>query len=167
MSTNLTCIPTIDLSEASDSARKPQILKELGHVLLNVGFLYVCNHGVPEQTIQDLIKALPVFFGLSTDEKAEVGLLNSPHFLGYSGIGAETTAGKVDLREQFEFATELEDDWSEGRPIAERLKGPNQVWKHQKSRCGAACIYRTSNEPDSGRLQNHTSAPWLRHISPP
>ena len=40
-------------------------------------------------------------------EKAALSKLNSPHFLGYSGFAEETTLGKQDLREQFDFATEL------------------------------------------------------------
>jgi isopenicillin N synthase-like dioxygenase len=56
-----------------------------------------------------------------------VALHNSPHFLGYSQIGSETTAGVQDQREQFEFATELPNTWSEGKPRYELLKGPNQV----------------------------------------
>lgn len=131
MPTEFTSIPTIDLDEVKDPAKRPRVLEELRHVLLNVGFLYIRNHGVSEQTIQDLVDALPVFFNLTKEEKGEIGLLNSPHFLGYSGIGAETTAGKVDVRQQFEFATELEDTWFEGRPLAERLKGPNQVCNPQ------------------------------------
>lgn len=127
MSVGFTSIPTIDLEEATSPEGRPRVLQGLRHALLNVGFLYVRNHGVPEKTIRDLVGALPVLFNLTQEEKEVVALHNSPHFLGYSGTGAEMTAGKLDGREQFEFATELEDDWVEGKPLAERLKGPNQA----------------------------------------
>jgi isopenicillin N synthase-like dioxygenase len=127
MTVDFTSIPVIDLGKAQDPATKPLVLEELRHVLLNVGFLYIRNHGVSEEVIQDLVTALPALFALNEQEKNEVALYNSPHFLGYSGAGSETTAGKTDGREQFEFATELTDDWVEGQPLAERLKGPNQA----------------------------------------
>ncbi|KAF3009985.1 hypothetical protein E8E13_011336 [Curvularia kusanoi] len=127
MTVDFTSIPIIDLVEANNPVTKPQVLENLRHVLLNVGFLYISNHGVPEQSIQDLVKALPTLFNLTKKEKEEVALHNSPQFLGYSGTGTETTAGKADSREQFEFATELKDDWIEGQLLAERLKGPNQA----------------------------------------
>jgi isopenicillin N synthase-like dioxygenase len=127
MSTDFASIPVIDLDDASNPATRGRVVEQLRHVLLNVGFLYIRNHGVPENIIHNLVDVLPVLFNLTDKEKSEVAIHNSPHFLGYSGTGSETTAGKADGREQFEFATELMIDWSEGLPLAERLKGPNQV----------------------------------------
>lgn len=122
-----TSIPIIDIAEASDPVIKPKVLKELRYALLDVGFLYIRNHGVPPNVVHDLVKALPVIFALTKDEKTEMGLHHSPHFLGYSGMGEERTAGTIDGKEQFEFATCLADTWIEGHPLADRLKGPNQV----------------------------------------
>ncbi|CAO2651803.1 Nn.00g000860.m01.CDS01 [Neocucurbitaria sp. VM-36] len=123
---DFTSIPIIDLSKAKTPETKIELLKDLRYALTSIGFLYVSRHGIPEPVINGLIDALPHLFNLSRDEKEAVALGNSPHFLGYSGTGAETTAGKLDKREQFEFATELVDDWTERKPLAERLKGPNQ-----------------------------------------
>ncbi|KAF1960384.1 2OG-Fe(II) oxygenase [Byssothecium circinans] len=123
---DFTSIPTIDLSKASDPSTKAHLLDDLRHALVSVGFLYVSNHGVSKTTISELVDALPKLFSLPDDAKKQVALENCPHFLGYSGTGAETTAGKTDKREQFEFATELVNDWAKGQPLAERLKGPNQ-----------------------------------------
>lgn len=124
---NFTCIPVIDLSNAGKKETKPELLEDLRYALTDVGFLYVSNHSVPNTVTKDLINALPRLFDLGEEEKRYVALENSPHFLGYSGTGAETTAGRADKREQFEFATELKNDWKEGDPLADRLKGPNQV----------------------------------------
>jgi isopenicillin N synthase-like dioxygenase len=122
-----TSIPVIDLSKANAPATKAELLDDLRHALTNIGFLYVSRHSVSDDVIDGLIDALPQLFTLPENEKRKVALGNSPHFLGYSGTGSETTAGKVDKREQYEFATELEDEWREDQPLAERLKGPNQV----------------------------------------
>ncbi|KAI1166585.1 2OG-Fe(II) oxygenase superfamily protein [Nemania serpens] len=126
MTTSFDAIPIIDLSQADDPSTLPQLLHDLRHALVDVGFLYVSNHGVPSAIVAELVSALPALFGLEPETKRAVGLENSPHFLGYSGVGSETTAGSVDAREQFEFATELPATWREGLPLHERLAGPNQ-----------------------------------------
>lgn len=127
MSCDFTVIPTIDLAMVKSPATRNKVLQELKHALLDVGFLYISNHGVPRDVIDGLVDALPKLFALPDEDKTRIALDNSPHFLGYSAIGTERTAGNVDQRQQFEFATELEDSWIEGQPLAERLKGPNQV----------------------------------------
>ncbi|KAG7103099.1 2-oxoglutarate-dependent dioxygenase 33 like protein [Verticillium longisporum] len=120
-----TSIPLLDLALAKSPSTKPRLLEELRHALLDVGFLYVTNHGVPDTVIANLTAALPKLFGLTSDQKAEAALAGSPHFLGYSEVGTETTAGASDHREQFEFATELTATWTLEQPLAERLRGPN------------------------------------------
>lgn len=127
MSTNFSEIPILDLSLAEDPSKKPQLLKELKHILLNVGFLYVKNHSVPKDVVNKLVNAIPSLFALPDEEKNSIALEKSPHFLGYSGMGSETTAQVSDQREQFEFATELKSSWVEGDPIYKKLLGPNQV----------------------------------------
>ncbi|TGJ87496.1 hypothetical protein E0Z10_g1322 [Xylaria hypoxylon] len=126
MTTSFDAIPTIDLSLANHPETLPQLLEDLRHAIVGVGFLYISNHGVPSPVISDLVSALPELFSLSEETKREVALENSPHFLGYSGVGSENTGGAVDLREQFEFATELAATWREGSPLYEHLRGPNQ-----------------------------------------
>lgn len=120
---DFTEIPRIDLSLPD----RTQLLRNLRYALTEVGFLYIENHDVPSSVISNVQNALPHLFALPAESKAEVALANSPHFLGYSGDGSETTAGKVDRREQFEYATELSATWKEGLPFYERLRGPNPV----------------------------------------
>lgn len=127
---SFTSIPVIDLALApSSTSNRQELLSQLRHALERVGFLYVSNHGVPVNVISDLVDALPRLFSLPDGAKEEMALHDSPHFLGYSSVGAEMTAGKTDRREQVEYATELPEKWSpeNGLPLYERLKGPNQV----------------------------------------
>ncbi|WQF75245.1 Putative oxoglutarate/iron-dependent dioxygenase, non-hem dioxygenase domain-containing protein [Colletotrichum destructivum] len=126
MAPGFTEIPQIDLSLADDPASEAALLDQLRHALVHVGFLYVVNHGVPAETVADVVRALPRLFALPPAAKDEIALRNSPQFLGYSGDGSETTAGQRDRREQVEFATELADGWSAALPLRERLRGPNQ-----------------------------------------
>ncbi|EKV19275.1 Oxidoreductase, 2OG-Fe(II) oxygenase family, putative [Penicillium digitatum Pd1] len=52
-------------------------------------------------------------------------MVNSPHFLGYSRLGAEITALQPDYREQFDFATELPAPGPD-EPLYRNVVGPNQ-----------------------------------------
>lgn len=126
MATSFSEIPVIDLSLADDDSTKSSLLSSLRSALTEVGFLYVSNHGVQETVVDGLVNALPTLFELDGEAKKSVALENSPHFLGYSGVGSEDTGGKADRREQFEFATELSETWHPGIPLYERLRGPNQ-----------------------------------------
>ncbi|KAK3059532.1 hypothetical protein LTS18_010607 [Coniosporium uncinatum] len=135
-------IPVVDLSQVQDASSRNDLLFQLRDALFNVGFLYIRNHGVSEQTVNNLVSKLPALFDLPDDVKQSLSKLNSPHFLGYSGLAEEITLGKNDLREQFDFATELPAIWqdpSQDFPTAIgndhrldlsqpywRLRGPNQ-----------------------------------------
>ena len=106
-------IPILDLSLMKDPDSRPALLKQLHAALFDVGFLYIINHDVPTDTITRLTSLLPDLFRLPAEQKARLSKLNSPHFLGYSGFAEETTLGKQDLREQFDFGTELPAIWQE------------------------------------------------------
>ncbi|KAF5575927.1 epoxide hydrolase [Fusarium pseudocircinatum] len=119
-SQDFTQIPIIDISSPT-----PQTLSNLRTALTQIGFLYISNHSVSTSTITSLINILPDLFALSPQAKQEIALENSPHFLGYSAAGTETTAGQTDLREQVELATEL-GRAPDGAPLYDGLRGPNQ-----------------------------------------
>src|SRR5579871_2514257 len=136
-------IPVLDL-DLQYGPHRDLLLNRLRDALFNVGFLYIKNHDVPESTISNLIDLLPPLFDLPNEIKVRMSKQNSPHFLGYSGFAEETTLGKKDLREQFDFATDLPVVWQEhkserkpvnGEPTKRqrdfarlywRLHGPNQ-----------------------------------------
>jgi non-haem dioxygenase in morphine synthesis N-terminal len=133
MATSFTSIPILDLSLASRLSTRSTLLIQLRDAITKVGFLYIKNHGVSSTTIQTLTKTLPLLFALPAPEKERCALHNSPHFLGYSGFGSERTAEKVDHREQFEFATEVD-----GSALGDAdepwrgLYGPNQVSRRRE-----------------------------------
>lgn len=134
-------IPLLDLSLGDDDSTRQGLLNNLRTALTDVGFLYVSNHGVPQSTVAGLVEILPRLFELPHAAKEEIALENSPHFLGYSKPGSETTAGSADQREQVEFATELAETWTAGSPLYERLRGPNQVCERleEASLLNSAC----------------------------
>ncbi|KAL2063601.1 hypothetical protein VTL71DRAFT_5406 [Oculimacula yallundae] len=99
-------IPILDLSEAKDPSTKPQFLEQLRHALLEVGFLYLKNVGIPEELTQRVIKEGVSFFDLPMEEKLKVEMKNAPSFLGYSRLDAEITAHTIDHREQIDLSTD-------------------------------------------------------------
>jgi len=117
-------IPMVDFNDLTKD--KQGFLAELHNAIVNVGFLYVKNTEFPECLVEELKSLLPALFSISDSEKAEIELENSPHFLGYSAIGSETTAGASDQREQFEFVSCQDEKWKLGMPLYLRLTGPNQ-----------------------------------------
>lgn len=99
-----TTIPTLRLSDAFSPTTKPAFLTSLRSALLNVGFLYISDTGLPDQLIQDVIRECHAFFEtLPEEEKLKIEMKNEKSFLGYSRLGNEVTAGKMDWREQVDL----------------------------------------------------------------
>lgn len=101
-------IPIVDYALLSSPSTRPIFISQLRHALVNVGFLYLCNHPIQSATVDTLISYFPKLFDLPQEEKAKLRMINSPHFLGYSGLGEELTKGVVDHKEVFFFGTQYE-----------------------------------------------------------
>jgi isopenicillin N synthase-like dioxygenase len=99
---NFTSIPTLDFAQVSSPSTKPVFVENLRDALVNVGFFYLRNAPIsPDLQSVFTAKSLELF-QLPLDKKLEIEMVNSPHFLGYSKLGAEITALKQDHREQFD-----------------------------------------------------------------
>ena len=120
-------IPVLDYSLISPPSTKPLFISQLQHALINVGFLYLSNHTVPASTIDPLLDYIPKLFALPQEEKEQIQIFNSPHFVGYSGLDAGLTSGKVDHKEQFEFRTKHQTSWRKREEEYWKLWGPSQV----------------------------------------
>lgn len=79
---SFTSIPILDLSLARDPSTKPSFLASLQHALLEVGFLYIRNTGIPDTLVRDVIAEGKAFFELPEEKKLEVQMKNAPSFLG-------------------------------------------------------------------------------------
>lgn len=62
-------LPLLDLSLANSPATKPQLLADLRYALMEVGFLYIKNVGIPEELFQKVISEGRAFFDIPEDEK--------------------------------------------------------------------------------------------------
>lgn len=71
---------------------------------MNVGFFYLRNAPISVQTQEQFVEKALGLFDLPLEKKLEIEMVNSPHFLGYSRLGAEITALKPDHREQFDVS---------------------------------------------------------------
>lgn len=87
MAQTFTTIPILPLSQALDPATKPQFLENLRSALLNVGFLYLSETGLPDQLIKDVISECRGFFEkLPWEEKERIEMKNEKSFLGWSRV---------------------------------------------------------------------------------
>jgi len=124
-------VPVIDWS-LSQGVDKPKFLAQLRHALVNIGFLYLDNHSVPKEVVERVKSFIPGLFALRQEEKDAISMANSEHFLGYTRLGAELTRGATDQREQYDFATDHQCLYKEGRPEFLKLWGEAQ-WPKEES----------------------------------
>ncbi|RCI13334.1 hypothetical protein L249_0329 [Ophiocordyceps polyrhachis-furcata BCC 54312] len=126
-----TSIPVLDLDLARDPTTKAGFLDALRHALMEVGFLYLKNAGIPPRLCEAVIESGKAFFDLPLEEKLKIEMKNAPSFLGYSRLSAEITAGKADHREQLDLSTEHPLP-KPGSPPYHNLLAPNQ-WPTEES----------------------------------
>jgi isopenicillin N synthase-like dioxygenase len=82
-----THLPILPLSAALDPSTKPKFLEDLRSALLNVGFLYLSETGLPDQLIKDVIDECGGFFEkLPPGEKEKIEMKNEKSFLGWSRV---------------------------------------------------------------------------------
>lgn len=124
-------IPVIDLALLSDPVTRSQLLAELHHALINVGFLLLKNWttGPTQEDFAAIREQADAFFALPEDVKRKCEMINLPHFLGYSRLANEITALHTDWREQIDLGTELPKP-KEGSPIYHQIEGPN-LWPEE------------------------------------
>lgn len=80
-------LPILLLSQALDPDTRPRFLADLRSALLNVGFLYLSETGLPEQLVADVIDECKGFFeNLPQEEKERIEMKNEKSFLGWSRV---------------------------------------------------------------------------------
>ena len=88
-------IPVIDVSAIFSpnlDARKA-VAAEIREACINIGFFYVQNHGIPQESVDGVFEWGRKFFDLSFEEKMEVYIDNTPHYRGYTPLYGAGTAG--------------------------------------------------------------------------
>ncbi|KAH7913970.1 Clavaminate synthase-like protein [Hygrophoropsis aurantiaca] len=103
-------IPVIDFVNATsnDPVLRRALADEIRDACVNVGFFYIMNHGIPENTIDTTIGAAKQFFALPTQSKAKLDIHKSPNFKGYTALLGENAnpENRGDLHEGFDLGYE-------------------------------------------------------------
>ena len=82
-----TQLPILPLAAALDPATKPQFLADLRAALLNVGFLYLSETGLPAPLVAAVKEECVRFFDeLPREEKERIEMKNEKSFLGWSRV---------------------------------------------------------------------------------
>lgn len=82
-------VPVLSLAAARDPATKPAFLKQLRDVLMEVGFLYISDTGLPPDLVDSVIQQTHGFFDesqLPLREKEMIEMKNEKSFLGWSRV---------------------------------------------------------------------------------
>ncbi|KAH9015706.1 2OG-Fe-II oxygenase [Lactarius hengduanensis] len=135
-------IPIIDLKDIGDPTPDVQraLAKQIRDACIDVGFFYVTNHGISEETIAAALASMKTYFSLPLETKMEAsilfkGALRLPRDEWYNAVLSSNNdpAGTGDMHEGFEFGWEALDD-NPGTLDASRMNdgsmaGAN-VWPH-------------------------------------
>ncbi|MER9707494.1 isopenicillin N synthase family oxygenase [Mesorhizobium sp. M0204] len=102
-------IPLVDIGPLLDGTNKKAVASEIRWALSNAGFMYVKNHGIPQDLIDSVFHVSREFFYLPLSQKTLLHIKNSDlAFRGYTEpFGENTDPGKTkDLKECFDFGPE-------------------------------------------------------------
>lgn len=81
-------MPIIDLSSLDgDATARKALATKIKSAAENTGFFYVCNHGIPQDLIQEAVQQIKAFFNQSTEAKDRVAFDKAGKFCGYHGVG--------------------------------------------------------------------------------
>lgn len=119
-------IPLLDLAKYhSDRRAFVEELREACHL---VGFFLV-RHDF-QDVADTILSEARQFFQRPLEQKQQISYYNCPSFRGYMPLGVENTAGKVDSREQIEWAVEYPRPGKQW-PLYERLKATQNPWPNE------------------------------------
>ena len=120
-------VPVVDIAPlgAGDEQARDGVAAAIGEACVEIGFFYVRNHGVAEDTIRRAAETMLRFFRASPHLKQSVKA-NANH-RGWHGLGDALMRGakRPDLKEFYQVGLELgagDPDVVAGEP----LRGPNQ-----------------------------------------
>lgn len=105
-------IPVVDIAPLLDNSDKQAVAKEIRWALSNVGFMYVKNHGIDPQIVEDVFAQTRTFFDLPLEEKMKLHIGQSGVAMrGYIEIFGENTDpdNTKDLKECLDLGPETPD----------------------------------------------------------
>jgi len=122
----MTELPIIDMGGVRDAnaAAMKRAAAEIHKAFTTVGFLYIANHGLPEDVISETVREAQAFFRQPVEKKREVAI-NKRH-RGFNALGDALMyeATKPDYKEFYTIGLELPED-DPDVVAGEPLRGPN------------------------------------------
>ncbi|KAI5477351.1 hypothetical protein MNV49_006493 [Pseudohyphozyma bogoriensis] len=105
-----TALPIIDLTNIqseSVEARKA-LAAQIQEAAISCGFFYIKNHGVSQQTLDNVFAQSKKFFAQPVEKKMLVDMSKSTSFKGYLPLGGEQVDpdSRGDLHESFDIGTD-------------------------------------------------------------
>ncbi|RPD66990.1 Clavaminate synthase-like protein [Lentinus tigrinus ALCF2SS1-7] len=116
-------IPLIDFSKyrnAATAAEKEETAQEVVRGFTDVGFIYLSNHGIPEETVKHTFQKSAEFFAMPIEKKAELAWRDPRANRGFVQVGRERVTQSADadeikqLREKapdYKESMEIGRDW--------------------------------------------------------
>ncbi|KAI9006363.1 hypothetical protein DFJ74DRAFT_690574 [Hyaloraphidium curvatum] len=120
-------IPVLSLSHLTspDPAVRERFIRDYRDALLDLGFFYLKDHGVPPAVVSATFDAARRFFALPESVKRTVEMVNAPNYVGWAPLANETTNHATDFRELFDIGSDPRGPLP-GEPIWSAMLGPNQ-----------------------------------------
>ncbi|KAF6235478.1 hypothetical protein HO173_006161 [Letharia columbiana] len=119
-------IPLIDFDQFLNGStdRREQVASAIDAAFRSVGFLYVSNHGIDQDKVDECFQWSKRFFALSESKK---NLIRRPPdksiYRGYVGVGREKVRERVCIKESFDTGNPDEDEQTNLWPPEELLPG--------------------------------------------
>ena len=121
-------LPILDISQWYDSKQKESFVHQLRVACHEIGF-FMIKHDIPNTIIERQLEQTSKFFEQSTlEQKLSIGYEHSPSFRGYMKCGVENTSGKIDYREQIEYAVEYDTTTTPSTKGRNNAIDTNGVW---------------------------------------
>ena len=123
-------LPVVDLTAFRNDPSGPEglaVVAELRRAAREVGFVYLCGHGIDPNLDEAMFGTAREFFDLPEADRRALAIEHSPAFRGYTILGNEVTNGRSDWRDQLDLGPEQPPpEHGPDDPAWMRLRGPNQ-----------------------------------------
>ncbi|KAI6039638.1 hypothetical protein EDC04DRAFT_2568213 [Pisolithus marmoratus] len=137
-------IPIIDIGSGSTPEERAVLAQQIRDACMKVGFFYVTNHGIPQETIDKVFSALKAYFSLPLETKMKkLYHKEVANFKGYAPVLDSNIdpANRGDLHEGFEIGCEelVPGENDEKRANDGAMAGEN-VWPQEPAEFREACL---------------------------
>ena len=126
-------IPVIDIGQLVRGELNLQVANKLRQASHDPGFIYVCNHGIPESVTDEARNAAKLFFRQGESDKSNV-IISENHRGWLASGGAVMTDGvEADLKESFVWGHDAGIDHHQAHSLQGKNQWPTQAIGFKKA----------------------------------